>query len=253
MASKKLFRNHALGLIEVALKWLSATSNILKAEVDEIKETFEQVKKVAARDRKLPGVAISDLTLEEVESIFYIKKLTPKNKQPGDKWDLEPYNNVINVQYPDDFLEFFIFLNKALDYLKLAHEGSTKAEVLVRAQLNVILGLVLGFTKQDSRIIPYPVSWGYKTPFWKTVRIRFRERLLRGQPDYALWYGAQANLETNLVIVEAKTREELGKSWGRVNNSYWDIWVRLLYHSESFATDSQTFNFYRINQRSKVS
>jgi hypothetical protein len=87
MASKKLFRKHALGLIEVALKWLSATSNVSKAEVDEIKETFEEVKKAAARDSKLPGVAISDLTLKEVESIFRIKKLTPKNEQPGDKWD----------------------------------------------------------------------------------------------------------------------------------------------------------------------
>lgn len=35
--------------------------------------------------------------------------------------------------------------------------------------------------------------------------------MLRGRPDYALWYGAQANLETNLVVVEAKTRDELGK------------------------------------------
>lgn len=35
--------------------------------------------------------------------------------------------------------------------------------------------------------------------------------MLRGQPDYALRYGAQANLETNLVIVETKSREKLGK------------------------------------------
>jgi hypothetical protein len=112
MASKKLFRKHALGLIEVALRWLSATSNVSKAEVDEIKETFEEVKKAAARDRKLPGVAISDLTLKEVESIFRIKKLTPKNEQPGDRWDLEPYDDSMRDQYSDDFSEFFIFLSK---------------------------------------------------------------------------------------------------------------------------------------------
>jgi hypothetical protein len=71
--------------------------------------------------------------------------------------------------------------------------------------------LVLGFAKKEGRIITNSVSWSYETPFWKTVYISFRERLLRSRPDYSLWYGAQANLETNLVIVEAKTREELGK------------------------------------------
>lgn len=35
--------------------------------------------------------------------------------------------------------------------------------------------------------------------------------MLQCRSDYALWYGAQANLETNLVVVEAKTRDELGK------------------------------------------
>ncbi|KAI3112830.1 hypothetical protein CBS147333_3338 [Penicillium roqueforti] len=39
-----------------------------------------------------------------------------------------------------------------------------------------------------------------------------KEKMLCGRPDYALWYGAQANLETNLVIVEAKTSDEIGKS-----------------------------------------
>lgn len=62
-----------------ALKWLSATSNVSKAEVDEMKETLEQAKKAAARDRKLPGVAMSDLTRKEVKTIFRLKELTPKN------------------------------------------------------------------------------------------------------------------------------------------------------------------------------
>ena len=111
MAPKKLLRKHALGLIEVALKWLSATSNMSKAEINEMKETLEQAKKAAACDRKLPGVAMSDLTLEEVETIFCLKKLTPKNEQPGDKWDLEPYDTT-KLPYPEDFPEFFNFLGE---------------------------------------------------------------------------------------------------------------------------------------------
>lgn len=43
------------------------------------------------------------------------------------------------------------------------------------------------------------------------IWIKAQKKMLRGRPDYALWYGAQEDLETNLVIVEAKTIEELGK------------------------------------------
>ncbi|KAJ5197557.1 hypothetical protein N7449_008036 [Penicillium cf. viridicatum] len=259
MAPKKLFRRHALGLIEVALKWLSATSNVSKAEIDEMRETLEQAKKAAARDQKLPGVAVSDLTLEEVETLFGLKKLTPKNEQPGDKWNLEPYStDTRGLRDAEDFLEFFTFLERSLEYLEIAHDGSTKAEAQVRARLDIILGLVLGFAKEDGRIITgNSVSWGYETPFWKTVRMKSREKMLRGQPDYALWYGAQANLETNLVIVEAKSREKLGKGErqllgymglvhaGRTERGKTDTTVY------GISTDSVTFNFYRINERSK--
>ncbi|KAJ5796224.1 uncharacterized protein N7518_004764 [Penicillium psychrosexuale] len=257
MAPKKLFRRHALGLIEVALKWLSATSNVSKVEIDEMRETLEQAKKAAARDQKLPGVAVGDLTLEEVETIFGLKKLTPRNEQPGDMWDLEPYD-IHGLRDPEDFHEFSTFLERALEYLEIAHDGSTKVEAQVRARLDIILGLVLGFAKEDGRIITgNSVSWGYETPFWKTVRMKSREKMLRGQPDYALWYGAQANLETNLVIVEAKSREKLGKGErqllgymglvhaGRIERGKIDTTVY------GISTDSVTFNFYRINKSSK--
>jgi hypothetical protein len=39
---------------------------------------------------------------------------------------------------------------------------------------------------------------------------------LNGRPDYALWYGQQQDLETNLVIVEAKAPEEIGKGQKQV-------------------------------------
>ncbi len=83
---------------------------------------------------------------------------------------------------------------------------------MVRARLDMILGLVLGWAKGDGQLIGgAPISWGYETPFWKIVHIGMSKKMLRGRPDYALWYGAQSNMETNLVVVEAKTREELGK------------------------------------------
>jgi hypothetical protein len=92
------------------------------------------------------------------------------NNKPGDKWDLEAYDETTELPYPEDFSEFFTFLcecpllletnsllitktDRALEYLELAYDGSTKAEAQVRARFDIILGLVLGFTKEDGRII----------------------------------------------------------------------------------------------------
>lgn len=51
-----------------------------------MRETLQQAKKAAARDHKLPRVAVSDLTQEEVETLSVlrsgVKKLTPKNEHP---------------------------------------------------------------------------------------------------------------------------------------------------------------------------
>jgi len=43
------------------------------------------------------------------------------------------------------------------------------------------------------------------------IKINAKKKIIHDRPRYALWYGAQANLETNLVIVEAKTTDEIGK------------------------------------------
>ena len=48
-------------------------------------------------------------------------------------------------------------------------------------------------------------------PLEAAFSIKLQEKILRGRPDYALWYGEQENLETNLVIVKAKTKDELKK------------------------------------------
>ena len=71
------------------------------------KETLEQAKKVATRDRKPPGVAI----YKRPNAIFRLKKLTPKNEQPSDKWDLEPYDTA-QLLHPEDFPNFFTFIRE---------------------------------------------------------------------------------------------------------------------------------------------
>lgn len=132
------------------------------------------------------------------------------NNKPGHKWNLEAYDETTELPYREEFSEFFTFLgerslcletgcllihqtDRALEYLELAYDGSTKAEAQVRALLDIIFGLVLGLTKEDGRIIEAnSVSWGYTTPFWKTIQVKFRNKLLRGRLDYALWRAVAA-------------------------------------------------------------
>ena len=86
----------------------------------------------------------------------------------------------------------------------------------MRARLDIFLGLILGFAKEAGIVTSRPVSWGYETPFWHVTRLGRKKKKLSGRPDYALWYGQQQDLETNLVIVEAKAPEEMGKGQKQV-------------------------------------
>lgn len=93
-----------------------------------------------------------------------------------------------------------------------------------------------------------------------------------GYPDYSLWYGAQADLETILVIVkaerlglaEAQLLAYMGKSPTLYTESIViaDLVIGLIHSGRKerekqgttvygIETDSYTFNFYRINQDSK--
>ncbi|GAQ06509.1 hypothetical protein ALT_3830 [Aspergillus lentulus] len=88
------------------------------------------------------------------------------NNKAGDKWNLEAYDETTEFPYREEFSEFLTFLcerslcletgcllihktDRALEYLELAYDGSTKAEAQVRARLDILPGLVLGLTKED--------------------------------------------------------------------------------------------------------
>lgn len=86
----------------------------------------------------------------------------------------------------------------------------------MRARLDLFLGLILGFANEAQIVHTRPVSWGYETPFSHVTRLGGKKKKLNGRPDYALWYGQQQDLETNLVIVEAKAPEEIGKGQKQV-------------------------------------
>ncbi|KAJ5310797.1 uncharacterized protein N7443_003258 [Penicillium atrosanguineum] len=250
-------RNYVVRLIKIGLKWLSHTSNVSQAEIQEMKQTLEQIEAEATGDRNLLAVAMGDLTLEDVENIFGLKKLTPKNEQKGDKWNLVPFNPK-DVPDSEDFEAFYDLLCQALQNLDFANHDSTRSEALVHTRLDMLLGLVLGWAKEDRRIIfGNSVSWGYETPFHVVIKMNAKKKMLCGRPDYALWYGAQANVETNLVIVEAKTSDEIGKGErqvlaymglvhaGRKERGREDTTVY------GIATDCIKLFFYQVNDSSK--
>lgn len=98
--------------------------------------------------------------------------------------------------------------------MELAHSGSNENEALVRVRLNQILGLTLGFAKEIGIVKEHSeekaLSRGYEVPLRRVARVGRKLKTLSGRPDYALWYGDEGALETNLVIIEAKTSLAIG-------------------------------------------
>lgn len=167
-------------------------------------------------------------------------------------------------------------LVKPLRYIDAAHEGSKNDEAQIRSRLDQILSLVLGFAKREGQLATQNVSWGRETPFYKNagfykdVTTDCKLVKLSGRPDYALWYGAQADLETNLVIVVAEhhglAESQLLAYMGKSPTPYTEIiadWVIGLFHAGrlerrkqdttvyGISSDGSTFIFYRISEDSK--
>ncbi|CEJ57733.1 hypothetical protein PMG11_06417 [Penicillium brasilianum] len=138
----------------------------------------------------------------------------------------------------------------------MSHNESNENEALVRVRLNQFLGLTLGFAKELHIVKEQPeekaLSWGYEAPLRSVARVGRKSKTLSGRPDYALWYGDEVALETNLVIVEAKTSLTIGAGEkqllaymglvhsGRKELKKHDITVH------GILTDSRAFHFYRI-------
>src|SRR5690348_10680611 len=62
---QRLFRDSALSLIQAALGWLLHESNVSKAELEELQQLLEQVKRQCAKSKELPGIAVRDLKMKQ--------------------------------------------------------------------------------------------------------------------------------------------------------------------------------------------
>lgn len=132
-------------------------------ELDELSET----------GTKADSRALVNLELEEIHTIFELTKVTPQNEQPSDEWKLAP-----RAPWPE-LLEFygslsefpilpssiprylFMVLAKALSYTDAAFARPDNREAQIRARLDRILYLVLGFAEMEDQLLAKNmVSWG---------------------------------------------------------------------------------------------
>lgn len=98
--------NHVIKLVRKVLKWLSKTSNVNKDAIDHMEETLEELAKKASNKEDPASKAMGKLTLEEVQTIFKLTKLTPQNEQLGDKWNMKPILER-HLQSPQAFPKFY--------------------------------------------------------------------------------------------------------------------------------------------------
>jgi hypothetical protein len=85
---------------------------------------------------------------------------------------------------------------------------------MISVQLNIIMVSILAAKRREAyRLGLIKTLSSYKSLRWvredsKTLRftwvIRGKRTRIQGRMDYALWYGSRANVETNLVVVQAK-------------------------------------------------
>lgn len=101
--------NHVIKLMRKVLKWLSKTSNVNKDEVDHMQETLEELAQKATNEEEPASKAMGKLTLDEVQKIFQLTKLTPENEQPDDKWNIKPLRGR-QLQDPQAFHRFYHIL-----------------------------------------------------------------------------------------------------------------------------------------------
>lgn len=112
MSPKELTRAAAIKVVERVLKWLSDSSNLSKAEIDRLKDDFEELESKAGKNKNPPTKAISELTLKEVESLFKIRQVKPRDP-PEDHWELIPFQFTTSTEQA--FMELLGILSESFN------------------------------------------------------------------------------------------------------------------------------------------
>ncbi|KAL4787646.1 hypothetical protein BJX76DRAFT_354125 [Aspergillus varians] len=163
-----------------------------------------------------------------------------------------------------------VVLSRVLDDFQAAVGNSQENEALIRTRLSAILLLTLADEKRPasshSNSVPPIVAqniqgvfWGFEKQIAKKINYKNAHHNLNGFLDYCLWWGSPDDLETNLVVVEAKASGHA--SAGRCQAL---VSMAMIHTARKQAgkrdcqvfgigTDSYEFNFITIDNNSEYS
>ncbi|RDW65800.1 uncharacterized protein DSM5745_09539 [Aspergillus mulundensis] len=182
------------------------------AENQERERAAQENKKKPAEKKDYPTKAVTDLDPGEVHAIF---GLQDDRESPADIWEIRPGEERKLSEHAKKMLADHDLLFNGRRWNK------ADVEAEIRSRIATILVSILAEMKRqdlagahgqaDHRSSAQSNSyknlhWQYETALsmpWKLLDGKIYD--LSGQLDYYLLYGSHEELETNLVIVEAKT------------------------------------------------
>ncbi|KAL3485647.1 hypothetical protein BJX62DRAFT_242728 [Aspergillus germanicus] len=229
-----------------------------KREKKERQERERQQK----REQQLPTKAVTDIAAVDLWDTFGLKRETTRTQI----WSLAAYEKRGVSNHLRQML---------LDWDE-AFKGVDQNEMEIRGRLNSIVVAILaakrreeygqhgagkGFNKRTSTetLAQYKsLRWTLERAFTFRWKIKGKLTEIKGRMDFALWYGNREDLETNMVVVEAKRLHDAGqgvpqaiiymailhkarKQAGRTNSPIYGI-----------ATDSWDWHFLRLDPISGV-
>lgn len=158
----------------------------------------ELEKVIADKPPKPRTIAVGDLTQRDVQSMFNLTQVRDSEFKLVDAHPLPPD------------------LESWLEKTDRARGASDGNEATVRIKLNLLLiaahDLVTSARDQSARGINVQVepSWtvavDMPTMGWDYGPFQHDDEhlLLKGRPDYAIWYGEKESIDLNVIVMEAK-------------------------------------------------
>ncbi|KAL2872486.1 uncharacterized protein BJX67DRAFT_376301 [Aspergillus lucknowensis] len=216
--------------------------------------------KAGKRNPEIPTIAITDIHAGEVELTFGLKR----DVSPG-IWTLESRERRTIPEH----------LGAILADYALAYGGSPDKEAFARARLDAILCTTLAAKKRQEfgqcgqdkgmgKWASVQSIGSFKSLHWETempMKLPWtylkKPHIISGKTDYSLFYVNRGEAETNMVIVEAKKRVNIGKFQAMA-------YMAMLHHARKkagranttiygIATDSYDWCFLRFDPQGKIS
>lgn len=169
---------------------LSMTKDFLDGHLtqDQLREKYQ------VQNPKLPTLAASDLSREQVVKILRLKPTA----------DDDELNGVPFILPPAELTSVLAKVNSALS-------NSPKNEANIRFTLDLLFVYAHNIaTCQPNRGQTISIQTEKHWVF-EPVRHEKQQYALVGRPDYAVWYGNDNEVAVNIVVMEAKSADDAGR------------------------------------------